>query len=616
MDTLNKRRNSYKSKIIFYILVVLLMMFFHLNAVYASESTDISLLKQLRLYDIDSTSNIGIDMLRIIGYGLVKGLGNMMDGLYGAIGTIYKYLSFTTSDQLMGLVTRYSVIYKAIFIVSLTFFGIYLIHSKNALNQLNTVNCILVIIFVIAAMPLFAQKMTDLTVSSTNYVKNQWIDTADDANIDSIASTILTTNIVDLEKVDKNISGNTIKGLKKDKAFNNLKAGGNDWKMIDFNANMDYDEESYESDIWSSKLQMEDSGEYELTSMDDGLINSYYYRYQVVSWFNIFAELLSAVIVLFFVCFKCATLIFNIAMSMVYMPFVALTDLTTGQRTKEAIKNFVVLYATIFLCIALLGVYFTAFSFINEKINQIFPKVIMHIALAWVTLDGPDIIERISGVDVGYKGAWQKVMGARALLGLGQNAANTAKKGATIAGKAARTAGNVAVGKGTIDSAVDKMKDPKTNTVHSATDGKGLFGFGKNTVESIKDKTVPADSTKGLENIARKADADFGKNVGSVSEKTPNGVTDTANRITNTDTPKPTRADRAKDNLNANIQSGASRGHKDISGGVRGSTMKPSQSNTNQPVSRIVKQTTNHPPTQKSQNIISNQGDRDNKSKK
>lgn len=510
MDTINSKKNRY-IKFAFITLLIVCIYILCLDAVYAAESANITLLKKLRLYGIDSVSNVGIDMLRFLGYNLVKGLGIMMDGLYDAIGTIYKYLSFTTSDHLMGLLARYSVLYKSLFMISIVFFGIYLINSKNGTNQLNTVNCILIIIFVIAAMPLLASKMTNLTVSATDYAKSQWIQTADDIEIESVASTILTTNIVDLKKVDKNISGSNINGLKKDKAFNDLKEGTDDWKMMNFNAVMDYDEDNFKSSIWSSQLEMEESGKYELSSLDGMLLNSYYYRYQVISWFNIFAELVSAVLVMFMVCFKCATLIFNIAANMIYTPFVVLTDLTTGQRSKEVLKNFFVLYATIFLSVALLGVYFAAFSFINENVTKAFPKVIMHIALAWVTIDGPDVIERITGVDVGASGVWQKLMGARALMGIAGSAGRTVGKAAGITGKAARSAGNVLVGKKTVDGAIDKMKSSASSTLDNATDGKGLAGFGQNVAGSIQDKMTPNDSSKGLERVAQKNDAGMEK---------------------------------------------------------------------------------------------------------
>lgn len=529
MNTLNDSKSLYKKRIMICITVIALLCISHIGAVYAAESTDILLLKTLRSYGIDSTSNIGIDMLRRIGFESVKGLGSMMDSLYSMIGTIYKYLSFTTSDQLMGLLTRYEALYKSVFIVSLVFFGIYLIRSKASMDQLNTVNCILIIIFVIAAMPLFAEKMTNLTVTASDYAKSQWTEYAEDSNVDSIASTILTSNIVDLKKVDDNISGQNISGLKKDEAFNNLKDGTDDWKMLSINATMDYDDDSFKSDIWSKELEMEESGQYEITDLDAGLLNTYYYRYQIISWFNIFAELISAAIVLFFVCFKCATLIFDIAMSMIYAPFVALTDLTTGQRTKEVLKNFMVLYATIFLCVALLGAYFAAFGFINNNINKTFPKIIMHIALAWVTMGGPNVLERITGVDVGSKGAWQKVMGARALFGIAAGAGKAAAKTAEVAGKAGRAAGNVLAGKERIDNAMDKMSDMKDNAVKEATDGKGLLGFGQNVASGVRDKVTPSDSTKGVENIAKKADKDFGKTVSR-------------------------RPDKKSDNLNSNLR--------------------------------------------------------------
>lgn len=556
METLNKRTSlnlMIRWSCALILIIFLLLILGALDISYAAtEETQIELLKKLKLFEIDSISDVGTDFLRRIGYSIIRFFGSMVDGLYNSLATIYNLLSFSSSEQLTSLVERYSVLYKTIFTVSLVFLGIYLMHTKNH-NQLNTINCIIIIIFVITAMPLFTQKMTALTVKSTQYAQEQWTKTAEKANIESIASTVLTSNIVDLKKVDNNIKGNSINGLKKNKSFNYLKPGNDDWKLLDINAVMDPDD-NLKSDVWESKLVMQESGDFEIKNMQGILTwDTYYYRYQI-KWFNCIAELMAAVVVLFFVCLKCGKLVIDIAMNMVYTPFVALTDLVTGQRIKECIKNLFVLFATIFLCVALVGVYFAGFSFINEEVTGAVPTLVMHIALAWAVLDGPNVLERITGVDVGSKGVWQKLMGARAAVGLAGGAVKAGAKTVKTAGKVGNTAGNILIGKERMNKATEKVADTVKGEVKKATDGKGLLGFGNNAAKGIEDKMTPKDSVKGVEHTARNADSDFGKILGGKEDKLHNTHKVNGNESRSIHRPAIARPDRREDNLKSGMR--------------------------------------------------------------
>lgn len=116
-------------------------------------------------------------------------------------------------------------------------------------------------------MPLITTKMADFTISSAKYVQNQWVETAEGSKVQSISSTVLKANLVDLRKVDQNLSGTKVSGLQEGKGYNNLKAGKKDWRYLDINATMENGDDGLKQDFWDQELVQNGKGEYELENM-------------------------------------------------------------------------------------------------------------------------------------------------------------------------------------------------------------------------------------------------------------------------------------------------------------------------------------------------------------
>lgn len=419
-------------------------------------------------------------IFRIVGWAIIKFLASIVDALYAGLSKVCNALSFAKSGSpLFDLVDKYSGFLYALLILAVLGLGFYLITKKEG-NQLSTVQNIVICVLIVSAMPLFSTKMANLTAGAVDDILDSGYGTTEGTgnyknatnsgssnkswskkSSTGISSVVIANNIVDMRQVDKDTSSSSAVWRYKPNGNSSyeprgyidgkLILGGN-WKNIDINSTMDYGffDDLKNEKIWESKLQEPSLGaDSELADMG-GLFSwdDYYYRWQILSWFNIFGMFIIMSIVLFFTCIKCARLIFEVAMANVYAPFIAATDLATGQRTKEVLKNFVCLFAALFLCIALLGVYFVGFGWIEGRdfgagISGSFIKIIMHLALAWAIIDGPNVIERIIGIDVGLKSGWQMMMGLSAASSMASRAGRTAAgvgKTAASAGKAAGSA--------------------------------------------------------------------------------------------------------------------------------------------------------------------------------
>lgn len=90
-------------------------------------------------------------------------------------------------------------------------------------------------------------------------------------------------------------------------------------------------------------------------------------------------------------------------MAQIYMPIISVTDIVAGQRVKEALKGFLMLFLSIFLICAILGIYFLAMTYINSLTVNGFLKFVFILGLSWSLIDGSNILERVLGVDLGLK---------------------------------------------------------------------------------------------------------------------------------------------------------------------------------------------------------------------
>ncbi|WP_241360432.1 hypothetical protein, partial [Pseudomonas aeruginosa] len=106
MQTLNQDRDGPLRWAFYITLFLLLAAILPTCAAYGAENAELTILKQLKTYEIDSVSTILDDAMRKIGFGIAKFLGGLADSLYDSIGKIYKLLTFGNSEQMVSLVRR------------------------------------------------------------------------------------------------------------------------------------------------------------------------------------------------------------------------------------------------------------------------------------------------------------------------------------------------------------------------------------------------------------------------------------------------------------------------------------------------------------------------------
>ena len=135
-----------------------------------------------------------------------------------------------------------------------------------------------------------------------------------------------------------------------------------------------------------------------------------YMRYKV-SWLNLYVGLAVTGFVLVMSGIKWVRLLFELGIKQGLTQLLALVDVRTMQRVKQCLQSLLGTFAALFGTAISLSFYLAANSWASSLIAPTgmndfawgILQLFIQIGLAWAAIDGPDIFEKIFGVDVGVK---------------------------------------------------------------------------------------------------------------------------------------------------------------------------------------------------------------------
>lgn len=227
------------------------------------------------------------------------------------------------------------------------------------------------------------------------------------------------------------------------------------------------------------------------------------YRYSI-DWIPLLIELIAVTLVYFFLCFKTASLIWELAVNHILLYLFAAGDLTSGRKVKEILKSIFSIIATIIFAYIDLQVFLISCSYINGFVNVSADSstltltsteaAFVKIFFAYACIDGPAILEKVFGIDAGLKRPAAALAGAAAL---GMKALKT---GAKAVGKTTKGLTKGAVGIGGYMAGKNEAKRELARDEHG-----GLIGGtekNKNSKQNKLDKPfgTPNDKTQNGDN--------------------------------------------------------------------------------------------------------------------
>lgn len=148
-----------------------------------------------------------------------------------------------------------------------------------------------------------------------------------------------------------------------------------------------------------------------------GFLTPLYYRYSI-NFMAIIGELIVNILVLIFASYR----LFRLIWDMIYgeiLAYIFSGDVMSGEKTKQTLQYLLNLFWSVSIMIWGFAIWREFELWVAKEYSNNFVRILL-IAFAGIAMiDGPDIVERVLGIDVGMKDGLMKTIGAMHLLQAG-----------------------------------------------------------------------------------------------------------------------------------------------------------------------------------------------------
>ncbi|MBJ7937419.1 pLS20_p028 family conjugation system transmembrane protein, partial [Bacillus cereus] len=211
-------------------------------------------------------------------------------------------------------------------------------------------------------------------------------------------------------------------------------------KYIDFNETVNMDDARDEGKkALNSRLVLSYDNKLKTEDLDNGWFDVFkeaYYRWDI-NWGSVLISLIVTAFALLISIVKVGRIIYELAFHNIFGALVAATDISSGQRLKKIINEIFSCYAVIFCMALLLKIYSLYIGWLATKDFGFmgWGNALLLLAGSWAVIDGPNIVERILGIDAGLQSGWKTMMAgamaAKAGFDVAKATGKMMKKGAT-----------------------------------------------------------------------------------------------------------------------------------------------------------------------------------------
>ncbi len=384
--------------------------------------------------------------LREVGWIIIKLLAMIVDGMSGVVDKLFVLDSFYNNTNVTNFINSFRPVIVVLFGISFCIIGYELMFLQKKQFRQIAVN-LLIALSVIIILPAAMDKVSAITGAGIKSIS---------ANPTDMANDIIKSNVVDLKLYDKaNFNAAAIKQL-----TSSNKIDKNNIRYINMNDYIDPSEDGIQNpDVFKNELIVDVDGKIIKDGLNKGFFNvwkDYYFRYSL-NFFNIIIALLVSAVTLIFVALKLGRIIFELAYNKLFAILIAPIDVSSGQRTKKILQNIISMFAVTFFVAILLKFYVLFVAVCANEKGLVW--LILLASGSYAVIDGPNIVEKILGIDAGLNSGVKTMLGAKAAIdgikGAGKGIANGAKAIAHAPSSAANSIRSFATS--------DKNNSPKGN---------------------------------------------------------------------------------------------------------------------------------------------------------
>ena len=361
----------------------------------------------MRNNDILAINNIVSSAVRWCGWSLVKGLAWVATNAANLFDNCFKLVDFTKWGPVENFIKAWTPVFVSLVSLSLLFLGIVLIfwHEKKPKFVMNLCLAVLIVSssgYLIQQLNGFlADDMRSAIVNDNAAEKSK-----------GIVYDMVGSSVFDLIYLDDHIKGGLMNMTKKNRVtYSDFSE--DDMAMIDINEIVKPDDVKESSkDLMSHRIlyrqdniQVKES--YNGIAWTD-LLNEYYYRYNI-QWFNCILGLCSLILIYVCLAYKVVRIIYEIVIQRVLAVLYS-ANLSNSQKTLKIIDSIKDSYITLVLVMICLKIYLLAYKFINQTGFSGFTQAMILLFIAFAVIDGPNIIQKLTGIDAGLSSGTGKIM--------------------------------------------------------------------------------------------------------------------------------------------------------------------------------------------------------------
>lgn len=386
-------------------LVAVLVIMFPATALAVDEKGILKVL--MRNNDILAINNIVSSAVRWCGWSLVKGLAWVATNAANLFDNCFKLVDFTKWGPVENFIKAWKPVFVSLVSLSLLFLGIVLIfwHEKKPKFVMNLCLAVLIVSssgYLIQQLNGFlADDMRSAIVNDNAAEKSK-----------GIVYDMVGSSVFDLVYLDDHIKGGLMNMTKKNRVtYSDFTE--DDITMIDINEIVKPDDVKESSkDLMSHRIlyrqdniQVKES--YNGIAWTD-LLNEYYYRYNI-QWFNCILGLCSLILIYVCLAYKVVRIIYEIVIQRVLAVLYS-ANLSNSQKTLKILDSIKDSYITLVLVMICLKIYLLAYKFINQTGFSGFTQAMLLLFIAFAVIDGPNIIQKLTGIDAGLSSGTGKIM--------------------------------------------------------------------------------------------------------------------------------------------------------------------------------------------------------------
>lgn len=439
-----------------------------------------------------------------VGWCIISLFKYLVDGAEYLLNQVYSLNDFIFSDQVQDYIKSYQPILWILFGFALLVLGWTLIIDQD--KKPKVLQNFIISILVLTALPVMIVQISSFTMSITEFAKT---DTAISDSFSpsgessmKVSDSIIISNTTDLlwchaagwENLRDLNTGENIDGAPR--PWNNIKT----LDGFDINEKIwihDSSKYYHNYDEFKYYLSQDSDGNTTLETIQDswwGFLIEDYYRYHV-DWFPTILTLLFTALALLFAAYKVARLIWELAVHQLLAMIFAAGDLTSGQKLKEILKSMGSIFFTIYLVSVMLKFFLLGVSYLQTQTQMNgFVKALIIVFFALAAIDGPNIIERILGIDAGIRSGFHT--GFAFVRGFGaakRTVGNVGRKAASVTGAVTGKSGAIS----------QKYNEWKTRNVGK---DKGIHNK-ENNADTVKNNAAPSTNGESKEgnNVSDKA---------------------------------------------------------------------------------------------------------------